>query len=250
MEYLSTNIRNMRWSQIIDTILAPYLIIPVFMESVGIHQKKFKVTDKKKQRVRTASSRYLIPHGILIFLTLISILHFVRGKFGMALVYSSVILFWLGYNLIALLYAVFFMLGRESRRISDRIGAEEQAEVLWNGRRRTGRTVDVSEEGIALRIMEMLPVKPGDVLKINVFTENYRAVLEGKCVYCREETEQKDNKKGLFLAAVVTPEEETDRRNWLQIIHDREHSLPREIDPWMTVYDEVCRNVRMRLERR
>ena len=35
--YASTNIRNLRWSQIIDTILAPYLIIPVFLESVGIH---------------------------------------------------------------------------------------------------------------------------------------------------------------------------------------------------------------------
>ena len=273
MGYLSTNIRNMRWSQIIDTILAPYLIIPVFLESVGIHYKKFKVTDKKKQRVQTASFRYLIPHGILILLTVASILRFLRGKYGLALVYSSVILFWLGYNLVALLYAVFFMLGRESRRISDRIGAEEKAEVWKDGEYRKGRTVDVSEEGIALRISGMMGIGKGDMFRVVVTTEYYRATLNATCVYSREESSlQEENARpeaartegktgserpsgmsgmqpGVFLAAIVSPEDEESKRNWMQIIHDRKHSLPREIDPWMTVYDEVCRNIRMRWEK-
>lgn len=255
MGYLSTNIRNIRWSQIIDTILAPYLIVPVFLESVGIHYKKFKVTDKKKQTVQTVSFRYLIPHGILILLTVVSILGFLRGKYGMALVYSSVILFWLGYNLVSLLYALFFMLGRESRRISDRIGAEEKAEVWSGGEYRKGTTVDVSEEGIALRIAEILPVEKGDVFRVVVTTEHYRAVLNATCVYSREEGARGEESEAgkpaeKFLAAVVSPEDEESKRNWMQIIHDREHSLPREIDPWMTVYDEVCRNIRMRWDRR
>lgn len=278
MGYLSTNIRNMRWSQIIDTILAPYLIIPVFLESVGIHYKKFKVTDKKKQRVQTASFRYLIPHGILILLTAASILRFLRGKYGLALVYSSVILFWLGYNLVSLLYAVFFMLGRESRRISDRIGAVEKAEVWRAGKCWKGKTVDVSEEGIALRIPGVMGMEKGDTFRVVVTTEHYRAALNATCVYSREEggmegamqeentqaeAAREEDKTGsetlsgmsgtrpeVFLAAVVSPEDEESRRNWMQIIHDRKHSLPREIDPWMTVYDEVCRNIRMRWERR
>lgn len=245
MGYLSTNIRNVRWSQIIDTILAPYLIIPVFLESLGIHQKSFKVTDKKRRREKTASSRYLIPHGILIFLTVLSVVRFIRGKYGTALVYSSVILFWLGYNLTALLYAVFFMMGRETRRISDRIGAEEKAEVWIRGKYCPGMSVDVSEEGISLKIQDMPTVKKGDIFKVVVSTDYYRAALDGVCVYCRE-----DGEDGTFLAATVTPEDEKSKRNWLQIIHDREHSLPREIDPWLTVYDEVFRNIRMRWEKR
>ena len=242
MEYLSTNIRNVRWSQIIDTILAPYLIVPVFLESIGIHRKKFRVTDKKKRKEKTASSRYLIPHGVLIFLTAISILHFARGKYGMALVYSSVILFWLSYNLTGLLYAVFFMLGRESRRISDRIGAEEEAEVSFRGKRHRGKTVDVSEEGIALRFPEPVSLSRDDRFRVLVTTPHYRAALDAVCAYSREE----QSRRSWFAAAVVVPETEEDRRNWLQIIHDREHSLPREIDPWMTIYDEVCRNIEMR----
>ena len=117
--YLSTNIRNVRWSQIIDTILAPWLVIPVFLESVGIHHKTFKVTDKEKKKGKHTSARYLLPHGVLTFLTLLSIFRFARGKYGLALVYSSVILFWLGYNLLALLYAIFVMMGRETRRMRE-----------------------------------------------------------------------------------------------------------------------------------
>ena len=269
MEYLSTNIRNVRWSQIIDTILAPYLIIPVFLESVGIRQKKFIVTDKRKRQIKTAPARYLIPHGILIVLTVVSIFRFARGKYGMALVYSSVILFWLGYNLTGLVYAVFFMLGRESRRISDRIGAEERAEMWAGGIYREGMTADVSENGIALRMPEMPLLNEGERFRAAVSTEKYRAVLHGECVYCRRETAGGENGAAdsgresmagtgkhaeagrntkVFLTATVSPEKEEDRRNWLQIIHDREHSLPTELDPWMTAYDEVVRNVRMRWE--
>ena len=253
VEYLSGNIRNVRWSQIIDTILAPYLIIPVLLESVGIHQQKFKVTDKKKRRQKTAGARYLIPHGILILLTAAALLHFVRGKYGMALVYSSVIIFWLGYNLTALIYAVLFMMGRESRRISDRIGAVEKAEITVGGRIWSGETVDVSEEGIALRITDPgagengkeFRIRRGETFSITVTAKYYRALLNAVCAYTRRE-----QGGGWFVTASVSPEDETDRRNWLQIIHDREHSLPREIDPWMTLYDEVSRNIRRRWRER
>ena len=243
MLYLGTNIRSARWSQIIDTILAPYLIWPVLLESAGIRQRTFKVTDKKKRRERTASFWYLIPHGVLIVLTVAAILRFIRGKYGMALVYSSVILFWLGYNLLGLLYAVFFMLGRESRRISDRIGAREQAQVETGEGSFPAVTEDVSEEGIALRFPEReaggasphLPEK-GSRFRIRVRTDHYRACLQAVCVYAGQGK----------LTATVEPEGEESRRHWLQIIHDREHSLPRELDPWMTVYDEIRQNALVR----
>lgn len=52
--------------------------------------------------------------------------------------------------------------------------------------------------------------------------------------------------KGRIYAASVMPLTEADKRNWLQIIHDREHSLPRELDPWRTVYDDVRQNIFLR----
>lgn len=244
VEYLSGNIRNVRWSQIVDTILAPYLILPVLSESVGIHRKKFKVTDKNKKRQKTGRIRYLIPHGILIILTAVALFRFICGKYGMALVYSSIIVFWLGYNMTALTYAVLFMLGRESKRISDRIRAEEEAEVTLQGMKWKGKTVDVSEEGIALKVMWSesevkncgFRIARGEKFEVAVITDIYRAELCAVCAYSRKEENGE-----WFVTASVRTENEKDRRQWLQIVHDREHSLPTEIDPWMTVYDEISR---------
>lgn len=240
VRYLSTNIRNLRWSQIIDTILAPYLIIPVFLESVGIRQETFRVTDKKNRRERTASLRYLLPHGILFLLTVAAVLRYARGKYGTALIYSSVILFWLGYNLMSLFYALFFMMGRDVRRQYDRIGAKEAIHVTFCGRKYTGMTEDVSEGGVAFRLQEAAELKRGDDFQILVSTGYYQAALDGTLVY------QKEDEKGRLYAATVSPKSETDRRSWYQVIHDREHSLPKEMDPWMTIYDDVVRNIRMR----
>ncbi len=262
MGYLSTNIRNARWSHIIDTILAPYLAAPVLLESLGIHRRQFQVTEKKKRRENTASFRWLIPHGFLLLLTVAALIRFARGKYGMALVYSSVILYWLGYNLTLLLYAAFFMMGRESRRISDRIAAEEPAGIRFADRTLEAVTEDVSEEGIALRLNAAAPSgeaaplpgeaapspgeaapspgeaapEKGERFTVTVTTGHYRAELRATLVYAGKEK----------LTATVEAVDETSYRNWLQIIHDRAHSLPRELDPWMTIYDEIRDNVRAR----
>ena len=241
MGYLSTNIRNARWSDIIDTILAPYLAVPVLLESLGIHRRQFQVTEKKKRRENTASFRWLIPHGVLLLLTVAALIRFARGKYGMALVYSSVILYWLGYNLTLLLYAAFFMMGRESRRISDRIAAEEPARIRFADRTLEAVTEDVSEEGIALRLKAAAPSgeaapEKGERFTVTVTTGHYRAELRATLVYAGKEK----------LTATVEAVDETSYRNWLQIIHDRAHSLPRELDPWMTIYDEIRDNVRAR----
>lgn len=240
MRYLSTNIRNLRWSQIIDTILAPYLIGPVFLESVGIRQRRFQVTDKAKRAGSTTSLRYLLPHGCLILLTLAAMLRFVWGKYGMALVYSSVILFWLGYNLTTLIYAVLFMLGRESKRKFERIRGEETMTAELSGRRYPGRTFDLSEEGISFFLRSPIPPVPGQTMRLEVTTPVYCAVLSARTVHARPEGD------GWFCAATVRPESETDWRHWLQIIHDRQHSLPTELDPWLTVYDELASNIGLR----
>lgn len=246
VRYLSTNIRSLRWSQIIDTILAPYLIVPVFLESIGISQKKFKVTEKKKQRQRTTTWRYLIPHGILILLTAAAMIRYIRGKYGVALIYSSVILFWLGYNMMALLYAVFFMMGRDAKRKYERIGAEEQVEVVFQGKTFHGMTKDVSEKGISFYLSESgnkescrFP-EAGEQAVLTVRTPFYRARLRACVVYVTVMQED------IRFAASVEPETEWDVRNWMQIIHDRAHSLPKEMDPWRTVYDDVVRNIGMR----
>mgnify|MGYP006992089043 CR=1 FL=1 len=40
-KYISSDIRIQRWSDLIDTAMFPYLIIPIVMEALGIKKRQF-----------------------------------------------------------------------------------------------------------------------------------------------------------------------------------------------------------------
>lgn len=241
MRYLSSHIRSQRWSQIIDTILAPYLVFPVLLETIGIHQRKFKVTNKKKTSNHTTKLRFIIPHLVLLLLSVLALIKFIYGKYGWSLFYSSVIIFWLGYNLIALCYAIFFMLGRPSYRKYERIRAKENITVTYQGCIMEGKTVDVSQQGISFILDKPIHIAKEDTFEIKITTNHYNATLNAHLVYVKE------SNNSWMYGAVIEPKTEDDLREYLQIIHDRLHSLPTKIDPWMTSYDDFIRNVRLRL---
>lgn len=241
MRYLSSNIRNQRWSQVIDTILAPYLIIPVLLETLHIHQTKFKVTSKKKSNNRKSNFYYAIFHIILLVLSILAIIRFVRGKYGWALVYSSIIIFWLVYNLVAIIYALFFMIGRDSPRRSERIKANCKVEIML-GNTINAYTRDVSEHGISFVVKDNVYLPNDDEINIIVSDGNYRASLEGMVVYVKEIDD------GWLYAMEIEPVDITSKREYLQIIYDRDHSLPTEMDLWSTAYDDFMRNVNLRIK--
>lgn len=54
------------------------------------------------------------------------------------------IIYWLCHNLISLLYALAFMLGRDMPRKSERIAAQEKAVLRWDGGEMLCRTDNVS----------------------------------------------------------------------------------------------------------
>lgn len=220
--YLSTNIRNLRWSQIIDTILCPYLILPVLLESVGIHQRKFKVTSKEKEEGNTADIKFMLPHLTLAALTVAAILKFLYGKYGTAL---------------------FFMMGRKSYRRSERIAAREKIKVQVHAGEYEGITADLSEDGIAFCMEKSFYIPDDEEFSLLIETDCYQASLRARLVYIKETS------SGYRYAATVRPASENDRRQYLQIIHDRLHSHPKELDMWTTPYDEIIRNVRKRMEK-
>ncbi|WP_312702486.1 glycosyltransferase [Sedimentibacter sp.] len=245
MRYLSGNIRTQRWSQVVDTILMPYLIIPVLLETLHIHEKKFKVTNKNKSSSRKKNICYALPHIFLLLLSVMAIIRYAYGKYGWALFYSSIIIFWLTYNIVAIFYALFFMLGRHSYRASERIQASEKVYVKYKDTRYEAVTVDVSDHGLSFYSSSFMDLPERANINLIIKTSRYEAKLEGSVVYVRKEGE------GWRYSAVVKPEDENDKRQYMQIIYDRLHSLPKQIDPWVTAYDDMFRNIerRMRLLR-
>lgn len=245
MRYLSGNIRTQRWSQVVDTILMPYLIIPVLLETLHIHEKKFKVTNKNKSSSRKKNIWYALPHIFLMLLSIMAIIRYAYGKYGWALFYSSIIIFWLTYNIVAIFYALFFMLGRRSYRASERIQASERVYVKYKDTEYEAVTVDVSDYGLSFYSSSPMDLTERAYINLIIKTSRYEAKLEGSVVYVRREGE------GWRYSAVVKPEDENDKRQYMQIIYDRLHSLPKQIDPWVTAYDDMLRNIerRMRLLR-
>lgn len=245
MRYLSSNIRNQRWSQVIDTIFMPYLILPVLLETLFIHERKFKVTNKKKSDGPTwvSSLLYALPHIFLLLLSIAAIIRFVHGKYGWALFFSSIIVFWLVHNMISLCYALFFMLGRPAYRETERIRAEEDVTIHYKegNKRYQARTVDVSENGIALYVEQPIYMSPQTPVSLVVKSERYEANLEAVVVYVKKDGE------GWRYSATVRPIHETDKRQYMQIIYDRKHSLPEQMNLWDTAYDDMVRNVKKRI---
>lgn len=245
MRYLSSNIRNQRWSQIIDTIFMPYLIVPVLLETFHIHQRKFKVTSKKKEAggADPGIAAYAIPHILLLILSGVAMIRFVHGKYGWALFYSSIIIFWISYNMVALFYAVFFMLGRHAYRSSERIRAEEHITIQYKKLRYEASTADVSENGAAFWTEKPVYLPSNETIQFVIATPYYKARLEGEIVYVKEQ-----NGKWRYSAA-VHPVDEANRRQYMQIIFDRSHTLPMEMNLWMTAYDDILRNIKNRLKK-
>lgn len=245
MRFLSGNIRNQRWSQVIDTIFMPYLIRPVILETLHIHERTFKVTSKKKEGDGTGYNLilYALPHVILLAFSLAAMIRFVHGKYGTALFYSSVIIFWIAYNMVALCYAILFMSGRKAYRFSERIGAEEEIIIEYNDTSYKGRTIDVSDSGLAFSSTEPIYLPEDHTIYFTIVTPYYKARLKGNIVYVKEQ------KGGWRYSAEASPIDEENKRQYMQVIYDRNHTLPKQMDLWITAYDDLLRNIKKRTSR-
>lgn len=241
MRYLSSNVRNQRWSQVIDTIFMPYLIVPVILETFRIRAREFKVTNKTKSDRANRDFWYAVPHIIILILSILALIRFTAGKYGAEIFYGSIIIFWLAYNIIALLYALFFMLGRRSLRKAERIAAKEEVEIRHLGYTYHGTTEDLSDNGIAFTTSRAIPLPDNETFEVQILAEEKGSpTLDCQLAFVSETAE------GWRYSARVTPREDQDRREYSQIIYDRPHSLPVEMNPWITAYDDIVRNLTKR----
>lgn len=244
MKQLSSNVRSQKWSQIIDTTLAPSLIIPVFLETLHIRETKFKVTSKKKQKKNSGALLYMLPHLVLIVLSVLAIIRFVRGKYGMALIYSAVIIYWLCYNLIALLYSVAFMMGREMPRAAERIEAHEKAYLSYNNELIEAETVNLSDFGILIQTYIELP---DDIKKYELKIKNNRYNTKLNATIVRHWKTKDDHDQEIYMYSfTVNPETQKDKKEYNQLIYDRDTSIAKELDGWNTTFDDLVRISYMR----
>ena len=241
---LSSDTRNQRWNQIIDTILAPFMIIPVFLETIGLKQLKFKVTDKSSSKPQNSNFVFIIPQLVMLGMSIAGLIRYLSGKYGMALFYSSFIAFWLLLNITNLLYAVYFMMGRKAFRSSERFEAQIPVRFVYNGRVFDAITKNISEGGFLFTLKHPAYLPDDEPLEFSLSSGQYGATVRGHIVYISSA-----GNRWLYHVQLEPGMAEHDNREYLQLVYDRQHSLPVSMNVWVTAFDDIVNNASMRLEK-
>ena len=241
---LSSDTRNQRWNQIIDTILAPFMVIPVLLETLGIRQLKFKVTDKSTSKPQNSNLVYIIPQLIMLGMSIAGLIRYLGGKYGMSLLFSSFIAFWLILNITNLLYAVYFMMGRKAYRASERFEAEIPVKLCYKGKLFSVKTKNISEGGFLFAMEHPAYLPDDEPLEFSLTSDHYSATVKGNIVYITSTGNQ-----WLYHVKLVPGMTEQDTREYLQLVYDRTPSLPKSMNIWVTAFDDLVNNASQRLEK-
>lgn len=231
LKILSGKTRNQRWSNIVDTIICPYMIVPIFMETVGLSLREFAVTNKAVSKSKSVRFRYAIPHIVLLAATIPGIMICVRDMVLYQNIGSIVVLFWLVMNGYFLLMAILFMTGRVNFRSAERYYTHLPLNIFLEEHKITVETADISENGFAffLNFPEYIPINEDTVFKL--YDRGIEAEVRGTIVHVEQQGE-------LWKYSVrLTPEENRDRLEYLQMVYDRDASLA--IDIKSNAYKEL-----------
>ena len=250
----SSRTRSNHWSAVVDTIMAPYLSLPVILESIGISQKKFVVTDKSKggEVESWRMGIYCIPHIILLIFTIISILIIIGQSIALNTIYNPIVLFWLLSGTKNLLFAIFFMLGRTNMRSAERFFVKLPVGVSCYDSQFNGYTEDISDTGLAVLFDEPINCKTDTVATLLVRTELYSAYMKCRLANVKQVTKKEDDIEVTKwqYGFIIEEMDEENKRQYFQILYDRPHSLPSQFKANSSIFDDINTNLMRRTRRR
>ncbi|MFI3237311.1 MAG: glycosyltransferase [Lachnospiraceae bacterium] len=246
---ISNNIRNTRWSNIYETIMFQALMFPILLETFGISQNKFLVTKKGKNNATEKSYqiKQSIPFIIYIVLSIIGIVRMLYLSVFQETAVYAVILFWLISNMLNLVMAAFFLMGRKKYRSTERFTASLPCEVKQGTLVVSCETIDISEDGFALRFERpeyIDPNKEFDIyIEMDAGKQIYRVEMKAKIAHVEQI-------EGAWkYAGYITNIEDEVKDEWYAIVHDRVPTLPQTIVRSRGFYDDLEVNIKMRLHK-
>lgn len=240
LRMLSRNIRSTKWTNIYETVLFPYMLLPVLLETAGITMKKFKVTSKNGQKNEKGKNFiYTIPFLILIILSVIGIFRCVlimldSGSFG-----PIVVLFWLVNNLYLLIMSLFFVDGRVPYRKTERVAVEMPCKVRYKGEEYEGVTKDASEEGIAIILDKPYFFEKDDNVEVLLDTEDYHADIYGTVVHVSQRGD-------MWSYSLKITDLNNSYDELLGILYDRIPTVPMEIKRDSGSFEDLKLNLKKR----
>ncbi len=242
LKKLSGDRRNQHWSNVFDTILCPFLVLPVLLETLGIKQRKFVITKKTRDHVnRSQSVLYAIPHMLLLALCILAVVRCVLLAINGAWLGYSILLFWLAVNIKNLLFSVIFMLGRKNYREYERFFVSLPVRVAPETRNLPAMTTDISEGGLALTFARPEFLPDDEAVSLNPYTEKYSAMLSGLVMSV---TRLKNGRWKYSFKA--WPQSQDSKNEYFQIVYDRQHTLATKLNVSKTPVAVIRQNIHAR----
>lgn len=226
------NIRTSVWSDIYETIMMPNLMTAILLETFGIKQKRFEVTDKEGLDVVTKKEkiRFAFPHLLLLGLSFYGILVCLSNLFTEHWASYVMALFWLAINLYNLTMAIFFALGRPLYQNKYLSLINEKIEVKMGEELITYPILKISETELVVQINDCELFNSQETFNFSIKTDNYQALLSGRVVEIVTE------KSGKVARLKFEPISEHDYHQLILILFDREPVLPKTIQKKSRVY--------------
>ncbi len=241
LRMLSRNIRSTKWTNIYETVLFPYMLLPVLFETVGISMKKFKVTSKGEQKNEKGKNfLYAIPFLLLIVLSIWGIIRCVliildSGSFG-----PIVVLFWLVNNLFLLVMSLFFVDGRIPYRKTERVMVHMPCRVRYQGEEYTGVTKDASEAGISIVLPKPYFFEENTNVEIFLDTEDYHVDMFAAVVHVSARDDE-------WVYSMKITDINGSYDELLGILYDRIPTVPMEIKKDSGGFEDLKLNMQKRV---
>ena len=251
---LAGDMRTARLSYIYDTILFPALLPGVILETLGIQKKQFSVTAKGKMPAGAGTGEVkrrdkgLIRWSRAVYLVLLGFtLAGVYRLFAVPALQENygwvVVLFWLVLNAYHMLMALFFLSGRQVRRVSERIRAAEQIALEMEDQIIHAVTSDLSEGGAAFLLNTCITLP--DIFKVRLgIGGRYECRMKAKPVY--QKREGAGWRYGIAFVDVSRPQ----RLKLYGLLYDRVPPLPEQVTEGTGFYKDLRRNLKKRIRRR
>ena len=248
LKKISGEIRNTRWSNIVDTIMFPYLMIPIWMERIGIRKKEFAVTNKSRSHIEKTPSYMAAPHIILLLFSLAALVLAIRDLIINRSLGTLVVIYWIFQNSLNLLMAVFFMFGRNNERQTERLTVDLPLEARYDDQTHFGRVIDISEGGFAFILDEAiyLPYHNNEEAVYVITDREYRAVVKGRIASVKQMPREDEEPQWKYCVSISELDDEN-KVQYDQIIYDRVHTLPKKLSKKSSIYGDLARNIEARL---
>ena len=223
IKVLSNGKIDFRWNNIVDTIIAPYLMLPIFFETIGLKMNKFHVTEKKLNNEKSTNYIYAIPNLIFLVASIIGIYFVVNGIIIHKMYVNIIILFWLVINSYFLLMANIFMLGRTNFRSSERFYANIPLTYHINNIKIEATTTDLSETGLSFITESVGFIDYSKPIKLTIKDRQYEAIIDAKVIHVH--TVNNSYQYHMIISEI----NDHNKAQYTALLYDRKPSFPDRI---------------------